>query len=96
MLSLYRAISVPGTVNRRKIQITEQSARKRGFQGGNRQAGGSRLSLVLLSLGSECSSSLEPAGQGLWAWKASGSRASPPTAIEPLVASAGTVADEQL
>lgn len=34
-------------LNRREIQITKQSAREQGFQGGNRQAGGSRLSLAL-------------------------------------------------
>jgi hypothetical protein len=34
-------------LNRREIQITEQSARERGFHGGHRQAGGSRLSLAL-------------------------------------------------
>lgn len=34
-------------LNRREIQITEQSAREWGFQGGHRQAGGSRLSLAL-------------------------------------------------
>lgn len=34
-------------LNRREIQITEESARERGFQGGNGQAGGFRLSLAL-------------------------------------------------
>lgn len=69
MLSLYRAISVPGTVNRRKIHITEQSARKRGIPGREQAGKWLQTEPGTVSLGSGCSSSLEPAGQGLWAWK---------------------------